>query len=235
MANQATLNTWSHPKTFYARHGKRALDVTAALAVMPLLGVLTVGVGAAIKLDDGGPVFYRQERWGRQGRPFRIFKFRSMSVGAPDIRNADSSSVASRNDARVTRVGRFLRSTSIDEVPQFLNVLNGTMSLIGPRPNLATKPLDQMGDDERRRLTVRPGITGYNQAFYRNSTTLPERYAADCYYVDHLSLGLDVRIVLKTIQTVLTGKSVYSDAKGGSGTRQAEQPQPERTPAPASR
>ncbi|WP_222706253.1 sugar transferase [Actinomyces ruminicola] len=231
MANQATLNTWNHPQTLYARYGKRALDVTAALAVMPLLGVLTVGVGAAIKLDDGGPIFYRQERWGRQGRPFRIFKFRSMSVGAPDIRNADSSSVASKADARVTRVGRVLRATSIDEVPQFLNVLNGTMSLIGPRPNLATKPLDRMGDDERRRLTVRPGITGYNQAFYRNSTTLPERYAADCYYVDHLSFGLDVRIVLKTIQTVLTGKSVYSDAKG-SGEQTASGQAPA---APASR
>ncbi|PHP52338.1 sugar transferase [Actinomyces ruminis] len=218
MANQATLSTWKQPRTFYARYGKRALDVGVALAVMPVLGVLTVGVGAAIKLDDGGPVFYRQERWGRHGHPFRIFKFRSMSVGAPDIRNADSSSVASRTDTRVTRVGRFLRTTSVDEVPQFLNVLNGTMSLIGPRPNLATKPLDRMGADERRRLTVRPGITGYNQAFYRNSTTLPERYAADCYYVDHLSFGLDVRIVLKTIQTVLTGKSVYSDAKEAQRT-----------------
>lgn len=213
MANQATLSTWRRPRTLYARYGKRALDVTAALAIMPLLGALTVGVGAAIKLDDGGPVFYRQERWGRHGRPFKILKFRSMSVGAPDIRNADSSSVASRADTRVTRVGRFLRTTSVDEVPQFLNVLNGAMSLIGPRPNLATKPLERMGADERRRLTVRPGITGYNQAFYRNSTTLPERYAADCYYVDHLSFGLDVRIVLKTIQTVLTGRSVYSDAK----------------------
>ncbi|WP_103064167.1 sugar transferase [Actinomyces qiguomingii] len=231
MADQATLITWKHPQTFYARYGKRALDVTAAIAVMPVLGALTLGVGAAIKLDDGGPVFYRQERWGRHGRPFRIFKFRSMSVGAPDIRNADSSSVASRTDARVTRVGRVLRSTSIDEVPQFLNVLNGTMSLIGPRPNLATKPLDRMGADERRRLTVRPGITGYNQAFYRNSTTLPERYAADCYYVDHLSFGLDVRIVLKTIQTVLTGRSVYSSTReGGSQSSSPQQPA-----APASR
>lgn len=201
---------WTVPDSFYARYGKRAVDVAAAALAMPVLGALTLGVGAAIALDDGGPVFFRQKRWGRRGRAFDIMKFRSMSVGARDLRNADSSTVASRSDSRVTRVGRVLRQTSLDEIPQFINVLKGEMSLIGPRPNLATKPLERMGADERRRLSVRPGITGYNQAFYRNSSTLEERYAADCYYVDNLSLALDLRIVLRTIRTVLAREEIYT-------------------------
>lgn len=207
----STGTTWTEPRSFYARYGKRAVDLAAAVAALPALGVLTVGVSIAVALDDRGPVFFRQERWGRQGRPFRIVKFRSMSVGARDVRNADSSTLASRHDSRVTRVGRVLRLTSVDEVPQVINVLRGEMSLIGPRPNLATKPLESMGPDERRRLSVRPGITGYNQAFYRNSSSLEERYAADCHYVDNLSLGLDLRILARTLRTVLAREQVYTE------------------------
>ncbi|MBF0698052.1 sugar transferase [Actinomyces bowdenii] len=203
--------TWTQPTSFYARYGKRAVDLTAATIALPVLGALSLGAGLAITLEDRGPVFFRQERWGRHGKPFKIVKLRSMSVGARDLRNADSSTVASRNDSRVTRVGRFLRRTSIDEVPQLINVLTGDMSLIGPRPNLATKPLERMGPLERRRLSVRPGITGYNQAFYRNSTTLQERYEADCYYVDHLTLALDLKILARTIRTVLTSEKLYTE------------------------
>ena len=202
---------WTQPSSFYARYGKRAIDLAAATVALPVLGALSLGVGLAIRLDDGGQVFFRQERWGRHGKAFRIVKFRSMSVGARDLRNADSSTLASRNDSRVTRVGRILRRTSIDEIPQIINVFTGDMSLIGPRPNLATKPLERMGADERRRLSVRPGITGYNQAFYRNSTTLEERYAADCYYVDNLSLALDLKILARTIRTVLTSEQLYTE------------------------
>lgn len=202
---------WTQPDSFYARYGKRAIDLAASALALPVLGVLGLGVGLAIRLDDGGQVLFRQERWGRHGKPFRIVKFRSMSVGARDLRNADSSTVASRNDSRVTRVGRILRRTSIDEIPQIINVFMGDMSLIGPRPNLATKPLERMGADERRRLSVKPGITGYNQAFYRNSSTLEERYAADCYYVDNLSLALDLRILARTIRTVLTSEQLYTE------------------------
>ncbi|WP_221620772.1 sugar transferase [Actinomyces bowdenii] len=202
---------WTQPASFYARYGKRAVDLAAATLALPVLGALSLGAGLAITLEDRGPVFFRQERWGRHGKPFRIVKLRSMSVGARDLRNADSSTVASRNDSRVTRVGRFLRRTSLDEVPQLLNVLTGDMSLIGPRPNLATKPLERMGPLERRRLSVRPGITGYNQAFHRNSTTLQERYEADCYYVDNLTLALDLKILARTIRTVLTSEKLYTE------------------------
>lgn len=206
----AAAAAWQRPRSLYGCYGKRILDLTASIAALPVLSVLTIGVGVAVKLDDGGPVFFRQERWGHRGRPFRIYKFRSMSVGAPDVRNPDSSTVATRQDARVTRVGRILRATSLDEVPQFINVLTGDMSLVGPRPNLATKPVERMEGDELRRLAVKPGITGYNQAFFRNSSTLTDRYAADCYYVDNLSARLDLKILLKTLMTVLARQDVYT-------------------------
>ena len=195
----------------YARWGKRMLDCAAAFLALPILAVVTLLVGLAIKLDDGGPIFYRQWRWGQGGRPFRMWKFRSMVVAAQDLRHADSSTVASRDDPRVTRVGRFLRQASVDELPQLLNVLSGDMALVGPRPNLATKPVAEMGDQERRRLAVRPGITGYNQAYYRNASTLEERYAADCYYVDHMSLALDMRVVGRTILTVAGRQGVFTE------------------------
>ncbi len=195
----------------YAAAGKRTLDVIFGLAVLPLVAVATAFVGAAIKLDDRGPIFYRQERRGLKGRTFRMWKFRSMKVGAPDLRNPDRSTVAVSNDARITRVGRFLRKTSVDELPQFLNVLLGDMSVIGPRPNLTTRPLNELTGDELRRLDVRPGITGYNQAFYRNSSSIEERYRHDCYYIDHLTFGMDVRVVLATLSSVLKAKNVYSD------------------------
>lgn len=206
----AASAAWQRPRSLYGCYGKRLLDLVVSVAALPALSLLTVGVGTAVKLDDGGPVFYRQERWGREGRPFRIYKFRSMTVGAPDVRNEDSSTVALRHDARVTRVGRVLRATSLDEVPQVLNVLAGTMSLVGPRPNLATKPVAAMRGDELRRLAVKPGITGYNQAHYRNSSSLEDRYAADCYYADHVSLRLDLLILLKTLTTVLARRDLYS-------------------------
>lgn len=209
-SGQAAVSAWKRPQSLYGCYGKRILDLAVAGAALPVLSLLTVGVGLAIKLDDGGPIFFRQERWGREGQPFRIYKFRSMTVGAPDLRNADSSTVAVRGDTRVTRVGRVLRATSLDEVPQFINVLAGSMSLVGPRPNLATKPVAEMTGDELRRLAVKPGITGYNQAYFRNSSTLADRYAADCYYSNHVSLGLDLRILLQTLKTVLARQDVYS-------------------------
>ncbi|MDO5093450.1 MAG: sugar transferase [Propionibacteriaceae bacterium] len=212
-ASQAGELNVPFPASCYALYGKRIVDFSIAFLALPFLILTLLPVTLAIKLDDGGPVFYRQWRWGRGGRPFRMWKFRSMVVAAQDLRNADSSTMASKDDPRVTRVGRFLRQASIDELPQLLNVLAGDMSLVGPRPNLATKPVAEMGEQERRRLAVRPGITGYNQAYYRNTSTLAERYAADCHYVDHMSLALDLRVVGRTILTVAGRKGIFTEGQ----------------------
>ncbi len=194
----------------YRAWGKRAIDIALSALSLPLVAIAAVCVGCAIKLDDGGPVFFRQTRRGLDGREFEMLKFRSMAVGAPDIRNGDSSTLASKDDSRVTRVGRIIRKTSIDELPQLLNVFVGDMSLVGPRPNLTTKPLDSLVGDERRRLAVKPGITGYNQAYFRNTSSLDDRYRNDCYYVDHCSFPLDVAIVGQTICSVFSQKGIYS-------------------------
>jgi len=136
-----------------------------------------------------------------------MLKFRSMKVNAPDIRLADGSTYNGDDDPRVTKVGKFMRNTSIDEIPQFLNILVGDMSLIGPRPD----PLDWLDiykDHDKAILTVKPGITGYNQAYFRNSVDGMEKLKNDVYYADHISFMLDVKIVLKTVKTVFSRENV---------------------------
>ena len=132
-----------------------------------------------------------------------------MKVNAPDIRNEDGTTYNSEDDPRVTRIGRFLRKTSLDETPQLLNVLIGNMSFIGPRPDLpnAEKEIYRPGDEIK--LTVNPGITGYSQAYYRNSSTLDQRFDGDVYYAKNISFLLDLKILLKTIKTVFTHENVY--------------------------
>ena len=133
-----------------------------------------------------------------------------MMVNAPDIRNADGSTYNGDDDPRVTWIGRIMRKTSIDELPQFLNVLIGNMSLIGPRPD----PLDDMliyTEEQKEKLKVKPGITGYNQAYYRNSVEQNEKFEHDVYYAKNISLMLDLKIILKTIKTVLFHEHVYND------------------------
>mgnify|MGYP000831892889 FL=1 len=134
-----------------------------------------------------------------------------MKVNAPDLRNADGSTFNSDHDPRVTRTGRFMRKTSIDEIPQILNVLKGDMSFIGPRPVLANKPYTEYDEIRRKRLTVRPGITGYSQAFFRNSITQDEKFQYDCYYVDHLTFRLDVKILFVTVYSVLRRKNINTE------------------------
>lgn len=131
-------------------------------------------------------------------------------VNAPDIRNEDGSTYNGEDDPRVTKIGRFMRKTSIDEIPQMLNVLLGDMSLIGPRPD----PLDDMQiytEYQKKKLQVRPGITGYNQAFFRNSVGQNEKFEHDVYYAEHISFVFDVKIFFKTIVTILSHKNVYND------------------------
>lgn len=192
----------------YEKVWKRGLDVVLAVILLPFLGVLLLAVGVAVFFDDKGSVFYLADRLGKDGKIFKMCKFRSMRVNAPDIRNADGTTFNSENDGRVTRTGRILRKTSLDEVPQIINILKGDMSFVGPRPDLPD--MEGMYSERNwKKLKVLPGITGYSQAYYRNSSTLEQRFAGDVYYAEHISFFLDLKIVIKTLQTVLSQKNVF--------------------------
>lgn len=192
----------------YEKVWKRGWDVMLAAALLPFFGILWLAAGAAVFVEDRGPVFYLADRLGKDGRIFKMYKFRSMRVDAPDIRNADGTTFNSEHDGRVTRTGRILRKTSLDEIPQVINILKGEMSFVGPRPDLP----DMQGlysERDRKKLRVLPGITGYSQAYYRNSSTLEQRFAGDVYYAEHVSLFLDLKIMVKTLQTVWSQKNVF--------------------------
>ena len=192
----------------YKHFFKRLIDFCIALIAIPFVLLLCFAVWIAIKVDDGGPLFHMASRIGKNGRIFKMFKFRSMMVNAPDIRMEDGSTYNAEDDPRVTRVGNFLRRTSLDEIPQLINVLIGDMALIGPRPDSAFY-LEYYTPEERVILTVRPGITGWNQAINRNSVGTKEKLQADIYYVDRLSFLFDCKVIWLTIKTVLSHKDVY--------------------------
>lgn len=195
----------------YSKIVKRVFDFLIGLIVLPFVALITIIIAPFIYFCDKGPIFYNASRLGKDGKPFKMYKFRSMMVNAPDIRNQDGSTYNGYDDPRVTKIGRFMRKTSIDELPQFWNVLFGDMSLIGPRPD----PLDDMEiytEYQKKKLAVRPGITGYNQAYYRNSVEQNEKFEHDVYYAEHISFSLDVKIFFKTVVTVLSHNSVYNDA-----------------------
>lgn len=189
---------------------KRLIDIVISLMLIPLVLVLMIPIALFIKLEDHGDVFYNAERYGLNMRKFRMFKFRSMKMNAPDIRNADGTTFNSEKDIRLTRIGSFLRKTSIDELPQILNVFLGDMSFVGPRPS-------PMGNERtytdfvKKKFDVRPGITGYNQALLRNSATLEERYKNDIYYAENLSFLLDCKIIHMTLRSVLCRENVYKN------------------------
>lgn len=194
----------------YIQFFKRVIDLIFALIALPFVLLIIVIVAPFIWLEDGGSIFYAGKRIGLHGKPFGMLKFRSMKVNAPDIRLEDGSTYNGDNDPRVTKAGRILRKTSLDEIPQFLNVLVGQMSLIGIRPD----PLDWLekyNEHEKVILTVKPGITGYNQAYYRNSVDGLVKLKNDVYYAEHISFWLDVKIFFKTIKTVLFRENVNID------------------------
>ena len=186
---------------------KRWIDILISLLVMPFLIPVFIFVAPLIWLDDPGPIFYNAPRLGYRGKVFKMYKFRSMKVNAPDIRNSDGSTFNGDNDPRVTKVGRILRKTSIDELPQFINVLKGDMSFIGPRPDLPDAIKVYRGD-EKKKLNVRPGITGYSQAYYRNSDELHQRFKNDVYYAKNVGFVLDMKILFKTFETVAMRKNL---------------------------
>jgi lipopolysaccharide/colanic/teichoic acid biosynthesis glycosyltransferase len=192
----------------YARFGKRLLDLAIGLAVLVVAGLPMLAIALAIKLEDGGPVFYRQERIGYKGRPFRLTKFRSMVLGAE---HKGAGILVERNDNRITRIGRLIRKLSLDELAQVFDVLRGDMSIVGPRPGLRYQA-ELYDAEQRRRLDVRPGITGWAQVNGRNSIRWPERIRLDLEYVDNLTLLLDLRTILLTIPSVLKGSDQIADA-----------------------
>lgn len=201
---------------------KRLIDLTLSLIALPFFGIIFVILAPIIFLTDRGPVFYNAPRLGKNGKVFKMYKFRSMRVNAPDIRNKDGSTYNGEDDPRVTWIGRIMRKTSLDEVPQLLNVLNGDMSIIGPRPFVTTHyyGYDKLEPKMKKRISVRPGITGYSQAYFRNSISQDEKIEKDCYYADHVSFVLDIKIFIQTVKSVLMHENIYvsddikADAKG---------------------
>jgi lipopolysaccharide/colanic/teichoic acid biosynthesis glycosyltransferase len=146
---------------------------------------------------------------GKKGKRFTMYKLRSMKINAPDLRNPDGSTFNSENDPRVTKIGKFIRKTSIDELPQLLNVLKGDMSLVGPRPTLYSNDYSTFDKQTKKRYEVLPGITGYTQAFYRNSIGQDEKFRYDSWYVDNMNFALDVKIIFKTVASVLKQKDIF--------------------------
>ncbi|MGN9119667.1 sugar transferase [Turicibacter bilis] len=192
----------------YKKYFKRLLDVIIVIPGILIGLILMIPIAITIYLEDKGPVFYNAERLGKNGKVFKMYKFRSMKVNAPDLRMADGSTFNGENDPRLTKVGCFIRKTSLDEIPQLLNVLKGDMSLIGPRPDLPEHKKMYVGNEERK-LEVQPGITGYSQAYFRNSIEWKERIQNDIYYIDHLTFIMDIKVLLKTIHSVFFRKNIY--------------------------
>lgn len=193
----------------YRTFGKRMLDIMLSLIALPFVLLISLFVIPLIWLEDRGPAFYNAPRLGKGGKPFIMYKLRSMHEHAPDIRNQDGTTYNSETDMRVTKMGAFLRKTSIDELPQIFNVLKGEMSFVGPRPDLtdAVETIYRSGDEER--LTVLPGITGYSQAYYRNNIKLTERNNHDIVYIRNMSLLLDTKILIKTVLTVVAHRNIF--------------------------
>lgn len=206
----AESNYKKNYKSFYQTVFKRIVDILLCIAILPFVLLVAIPIAMAIKIEDGGPVFYRSRRLGKGFTEFDMLKFRSMKVNAPDLRNDDGSTYNSPSDSRVTRVGHFLRETSLDELPQFFNVLLGHMSILGPRPG-DVESKDTYEEDEKDKLLVRPGISGYTQAYYRNSISVREKRLYDAWYAHNVSPWLDVKILFKTVVTVLKKDNVYTN------------------------
>ena len=190
---------------------RRAVDIVVSALALALSSPLLLGAMLAIRLESRGGAIYRQRRAGKDGVAFDLFKLRTMVDGAEHI---GAGLAVNANDSRITRVGAFLRRSSLDELPNLLNVLRGEMTLIGPRPTLPAQ-VEQYTDRQRGRLAVKPGITGWAQVNGRASLPWSERIELDLYYVEHRSLSLDLRILLRTPAMVLGGSGLYKGQAGG--------------------
>lgn len=225
IVNEAVINEWSvnniriinkektNKKILY-RATKRMIDIIGAIVGIIFLIPTTIAVCLARKIskEDKGPVFYEQLRYGKNGKVFRLYKFRSMCIGADEklkkyleeneeIRKEFQKTHKLQNDPRITKIGNFLRKTSLDELPQVINILKGEMSFVGPRP-VVEKEVEDYGKNKDKFLSVKPGLTGYWQVNGRSNTTYEERMEMELYYVDNCSLWLDIKIFFKTFITV---------------------------------
>jgi lipopolysaccharide/colanic/teichoic acid biosynthesis glycosyltransferase len=190
---------------------RRAVDIVVSSLALLLASPVLAVAALAVRLESRGPIVYRQARVGLSGHEFEVLKLRTMVDGAEHI---GAGLAINENDSRITRVGAFLRRTSIDELPNLLNVLRGEMSLIGPRPTLPVQ-VEQYTPRQRGRLRIKPGITGWAQVNGRATLPWPERIELDLYYIEHRSLALDVQILKRTVAMVLGGSDLYKGAAGG--------------------
>ena len=188
----------------YRRFFKRLLDIVVSLVALPLVLLVIAVLAPVIYFEDKGPVFYNAPRVGKDGRPFVMFKLRSMKVNAPDLTMADGSTYNGRDDPRMTKVGAFMRRTSLDEFPQFLNVFLGQMSVVGPRPPLPNE-VAEYTEYDLQRLAVKPGITGWWQVTDRNDTDFDGMVRRDLEYIAKRGPITDLKIVLLTVVEVFTG------------------------------
>lgn len=197
----------------YKNFFKRIIDIFIGLCALPFVLLIIIIFGPIIYFSDRGPVFYNAKRAGKGYKPFTMFKLRSMYVNSPDLKNPDGSTFNSDKDPRVTPIGRIMRKTSIDEFPQFLNVLLGEISFIGPRPKLYCPGKYPNGLPEymEESFKVKPGITGYAQAYFRNSITNEEKFECDAYYANNISFLMDVRIIFKTVKSVLFRENINTE------------------------
>ena len=214
MAEIANCAVQAESRLFY-HICKRIMDVVCSAAALAVLSPIFLAVAVAIKLEDKGPVIFTQNRTGKDGRVFRMYKFRSMYVDAEKRRSellarneADGPLFKIADDPRVTKVGRFIRRTSIDELPQLVNILKGEMSIVGPRP-LVTYEQNQCNEYQAQRLLVKPGLTCIWQVSGRSDTSFDELIEMDLEYIRNQSLLLDIKLILKTVVVVFTHKGAY--------------------------
>ena len=189
---------------------KRTVDISISMLALVLLLPVFLIIAAAIKLSSPGPVFYVQQRAGRFAKAFDMIKFRSMVIGAE---KKEAGVFVEDNDPRITRVGRFLRTYSFDELPQLINVLKGEMSLVGPRPTLPYQ-VERYDECQKRRLDMKPGITGWAQINGRNALTWPEKIDLDLWYIDNWSFWLDIKIIFRTFFVVLHKENLNTGPTG---------------------
>jgi lipopolysaccharide/colanic/teichoic acid biosynthesis glycosyltransferase len=189
------------------RNASRALDLLVASLGLVLGAPVLALAAILIKLESRGPVFYRQRRVGLGGEPFELWKLRTMVPGAESM---GAGIYVVEGDPRITRTGRLLRRFSLDELPNLVNVMRGEMAIVGPRPTVQEQ-VDRYTDRQRRRLEVKPGITGWAQVNGRTSLPWPDRIELDVWYVEHRSLALDLRILARTVRLLATGHGLYSD------------------------
>jgi len=199
-------------KVIYSNFFKRVIDLVLSLLGLPFMIIILMFIGPLIYFQDKGTIFHNAPRLGKDGKVFKMYKLRSMKLNSPDLRNTDGSTFNAKDDPRLTNIGKFIRKTSLDETPQILNILKNEMSIIGPRPDLP-EHMELYEGNEIRKLEVNPGITGFNQAYYRNTIPWKERIKNDIYYIDNLTLCLDFKIFCKTVISVIKGKDIFAEQK----------------------